>query len=96
MVFLKENLTNIIDGKYNKGETACEENNHLSLCMLGICSSCFFQKYYFRNTIMCQHFRSRYGLTHSVSPDLGPNFLQKLSADDKSDRPLARKKLITS
>ena len=56
----------------------------------------FFQKYYFRNTIMCQHFRSRYGLTHSVSPDLGPNFLQKLSADDKSDRPLARKKLIAS
>ena len=35
---------------------------------------------------MCQHFRSRYGLTHSVSPGLGQNCLQKLSADDKSDR----------
>ena len=46
----------------------------------------FFQKYYFGNTIMCQHFRSRYGLTHSVSPDLGQNCLQKLSADHKSDR----------
>ena len=30
---------------------------------------------------------------HSVSPDLGPNCLKRLSADDKS--PLARKELVT-
>ena len=44
----------------------------------------FFSKNSFSNTI-----RMPYGLgqdqdRHSVVPDLGPNYLQRLSADDKS------------
>ena len=70
----------------------CQLSCHLTLCML--CSlSCFFVPSFFSklttfvfkkksfNTISVNIDLAR----HSVGPDLGPNCLQMLSADDKSN-----------
>ena len=48
-----------------------------------------FSKNSFRNTISVSNGLDPDQDRHFVSPDLGPNCLQKLSADDKS--PLARR-----
>ena len=71
-----------------------KQKKYSTLCMLGnfacffvVCWFCFFlilpfSKLSFRNTITeCQNIR----------PDLGPNCLQRLSADDKSHHYIARK-----
>ena len=43
-----------------------------------------FLKNSFRNTIKASNYLDPDEDRHSVGPDLGPNCLQKLSADDKS------------
>ena len=50
-----------------------------------------FSKISFRNTIRVSNGLIQMRTNVCVSPDLGPNCLQKLSAEDKS--PLARKEL---
>ena len=65
-----------------------------TLCMLGN-FSCFFvvrvlflkltfSKKSFRNTIMVSNSLDPDQARHFVGPDLGPNCLQRLSAEDKS------------
>ena len=44
----------------------------------------FFRKKYFRNTIRVSNCLDPDQARHYVGPDLGPNYLQKLSADDTS------------
>ena len=65
----------------------------LTLCMLGIlCFCCFstaifkinFSKNSFRYTIRVLNSLDPDQDRHSVGPDLGPNCLQRLSADNKS------------
>ena len=56
--------------------------------------SIYFHNVFFRNTIRVSNGLDPDQDRRSVGPDLGPNCLQKLSADDKS--PLARKELIRS
>ena len=46
----------------------------------------FFSKFSFRNTIRVSKGLDPDQVLHFVSPDLGPNCLQKLSADDKIRR----------
>ena len=45
-----------------------------------------FEKSYFRNTIRVLNDSDPDQDRHYVSPDLGPNCLQRLSADNKSQR----------
>ena len=52
----------------------------------------FYHHFFFRNTIRVSNCLDLDQDRHSVGPDLGPNCLQKLSADDKKS-PLARKEL---
>ena len=70
------------------------QNVSLTLCMLGNFSyfCCrlltffkinFFKKFFQENSQSFKRFGSRSG-RRSVSPDLGPNCLQKLSAGDES------------
>ena len=66
----------------------------LTLCLLGIfshflSSADFFQKFFFlknsfRNTIKVSNSLDPDQAGHFVRPDLGPNCLQSLSADDTS------------
>ena len=68
----------------------------LTLCMLGDSASFFvgcdfffffkltFSKKTFRNTISVSDSLDPDQARHFVGPDLGPNCLQRLSADDKS------------
>ena len=64
--------------------------------MLLSSSADFFSNFFFlnsfRNTIRVSNSLDKDQDQYSVRPDLGPNCLQRLSADDKS--PLARKELI--
>ena len=43
-----------------------------------------FSKNSFRNTIRVSNSLDPYQDQHSVGPDLGPSYLQRLSADEKS------------
>ena len=72
-------------------------NQVLNLCMLGNFSwflltfsdffqNQHFQKKSFRNTIRVSNNLDSDQDRHSVGPDLGPNCLQRLSADDISPR----------
>ena len=54
-----------------------------------VCCQLTFFKIPFRNTIRVSNGLDPDQDRHSVGPDLGPNCLQRLSADDKS--PLAKK-----
>ena len=64
-----------------------------SLCMLGnfscffvVCryfSTLLFSKYSFRNNIRVSNSLDSDQARHFVGPDLDPNYLQRLSADDK-------------
>ena len=64
----------------------------LTLCMLGnfsgfICHLLTFSKIIFRNTCyQCQKSLDPDQDLHSVGPDLGPNCLQRLSADNNQIR----------
>ena len=53
--------------------------------MLLVSSADFYFKIYFFKKFFNEHFQSvkLFGSRHSVGPDLGPNCLQKLSAEDK-------------
>ena len=53
-----------------------------------------FSKISFRNIIVVSNSLDSEKDGHSVGPDLGPNCMQRLSADDKSHSLLARKELI--
>ena len=54
--------------------------------MLLLSSAIFLAKVSFRNTIRVSDSLDPGQDRHSVGPDLGPNCLQRLSADDKSHR----------
>ena len=68
--------------------------NSLTLCLLDYLScfcrlliflpKSFFQKKSFRNIIRVSNSLGPGQARHFVGPDLGPNFLQRLSADDTS------------
>ena len=60
--------------------------------LLTFFSKLTFSKASFRNTIRVSNSLDPDQDQHIVGPDLGPNCLQRLSADDKS--PLAKKRLI--
>ena len=62
-----------------------------TFCMLLLFSADIFQKL-FQEHYQCQRVWILIGAEHSVGPDLGPNYLQWLSADDKS-RPKQGKSL---
>ena len=77
------------------------------LCMLGnfSCFCChlptffinnFFQKNYFRNTDRVSNGLDPDQDQHCVGPDLGPNYLQRLSAGDRSLRYQLQAKSSTS
>ena len=55
--------------------------SYLFVCCVIVLQNLLFQKNSFKNNIRVSN--SVYP-DHSVSPDLGPNCLQMLSADDKS------------
>ena len=46
----------------------------------------FFQKNYFKNTIEVSNSLDPDQARQFVGPDLGPNCLQRLAADDKNSR----------
>ena len=54
------------------------------ICCLLIFSKSTFPKKYFRNTISVSNSFDPERTLHSVGPDLGPNCLQRLSADGTS------------
>ena len=59
--------------------------------MLWLSSADFFLNYLSQKIISVTHIKGSNGLDpdqgrHSVGPDLGPNCLQRISADDKSCR----------
>ena len=58
----------------------CILGNFLGFC----CCLLTFSKYSFRNTIRVSNCMDSAQDRHSVVPDLSPNCLQRLSADDKS------------
>ena len=52
--------------------------------MLSLSSADFFQSYFFQKILAGKLSECQDQDQHSVGPDLGPNGLQRLSADDKS------------
>ena len=92
-VFFIERSTGCIYLKMNWSHTFCmSEKGLLTLCMLGN-FACFFVVCGFFNTCSKNSFRNTVSVSNSldpdqarrfVGPDLGPNCLQRLSADDKS------------
>ena len=61
----------------------------INCCILGnlscfCCRLLIFSKYSFRNTIIVSNSLDPDQYRHSVDPDLGPNCLQRLSADNRS------------
>ena len=54
----------------------------------------FLNNFFFKNTIRVSNSLDPDHDRRFVGPDLGPNCLQRLSADDKFESPLARKELI--
>ena len=66
--------------------------------MLLLSSADFFQNSLFQKKYFMNAIRESSGFDpdqdrHSVGPDLGPNCLQRLSADINQELPLARKEL---
>ena len=65
-------------------------SSYITLCVLGnfLCICCrlltFFKIKYFRNTIRVSNGSDPDQDRHFACPDLGPNCLQRLSADDKN------------